>query len=130
MKDQLNGHDPRRARFRDLRHASCLTLAVREAASTLHLRVTGELDLSGVGVVENALARLDEPSAPRRVVFDLSDLQFLDAAGLRTLLRADARGRADSFDVRVVPPHGTASRVFTLTRAGDRLKLVDDPDAP
>jgi hypothetical protein len=39
-------------------------------------------------------------------------------AGLRTILRADARGRAEAFEVVVVRPLGTANRVFTPTRAG------------
>ena len=52
-------------------------------------------------------------------MFDLRDLEFLDIAGLRTILRADARGRSESYEVVVVRPRGMANRVFTLTRAGE-----------
>ena len=110
-------------------HARCLTLTVREFRSTLHLRLTGEFDISGVGAVENALQRLDEAPAPTRVVFDLRHLTFLDIAGLRTILGADARGRAEEFEVVVVRPRGTVNRVFTLTRAGEQLSMVDDLEA-
>jgi anti-anti-sigma factor len=110
-------------------HSSCLTLTVREFRGTLHLRLTGEFDLSGVPAVENALYRLDEAPTPRRVVFDLRNLTFLDVAGLRTILSADARGRAEEFEVVVVRPRGTVNRVFTLTRAGDELNIVDDLEA-
>ena len=101
-------------------------LTVREFRNTLHLRLTGDFDMSGVPAVENALDRLDEAPAPRRVVFDLRGLTFLDIAGLRTILGADARGRAEEFEVVVVRPRGTANRIFTLTRAGEELSMVDD----
>jgi anti-anti-sigma factor len=100
-------------------------LAVEESAATLCLRLAGEFDLAGVGAVEAALGRLSRPPVPRRVVFDLQALSFLDVAGLRTILRADARGRAEAFEVVVVRPRSTANRVFTLTRAGEQLTMVD-----
>jgi anti-anti-sigma factor len=108
--------------------ASHLILAVEESASTLRLRLTGDFDAGGVGAVEHALARLCEAPAPRRVVFDLRGLAFLGLAGLRTILRADARGRAEAFEVVVVRPRGIANRVFTLTRAGKRLRIIDAPE--
>jgi anti-anti-sigma factor len=109
--------------------ANPLILAVDESDSTLRLRLTGEFDGAGVGSVEHALNRLTEASAPNRVVFDLRGLVFLGAAGLRTILEADARGRAEAFEVVVVRPRGMANRVFTLTPAGKRLSIVDAPQA-
>jgi anti-anti-sigma factor len=108
--------------------ASPLTLAVDESDSSLRLRLTGDFDLAGVGAVEQALDRVSQAPAPRRVVFDLRGLAFLDLAGLRTILRADARGRVEAFEVVVVRPLGTANRVFTLTRAGERLSIVNEPE--
>jgi stage II sporulation protein AA (anti-sigma F factor antagonist) len=102
-------------------------LAVRESGRTLYLRVFGEFDLSGVGRVEKALDRLAEAPVPRVLVLDLRGLTFLDLAGLRTILRANERGRAEGFEVEVVRPAGTANRVFTLTRAGLELTMVDAP---
>lgn len=113
-----------------MRTASALILAVEESDSTLRLRLTGDFDGAGVGSVEHALDRLSEARAPRRVVFDLRGLVFLGLAGLRTILEADARGRAEeAFEVVVVRPRGIANRIFTLTPAGKRLSIVDDPDA-
>jgi anti-anti-sigma factor len=109
--------------------ASPLILAVEESDSTLRLRIAGDFDLAGVGRVEHALDRLRDGPAPRRVVFDLRGLAFLDAAGLRTILRTDAQGRARAFEVVVVRPRGTANRIFTLTRAGERLTVVCEPGA-
>jgi len=109
--------------------ASPLVVAVEESDSTLRLRLTGDFDLAGVGAVEQALDRLCQTPLPRRVVFDLRGLAFLGLAGLRTILRTDAQGQAEAFDVVVVRPHGTVNRVFTLTRAGERLHVIDELDA-
>jgi anti-anti-sigma factor len=109
--------------------ASPLQVAVEESDSTLRLRLTGDFDLAGVGAVEHALVRLCKAPAPRRVVFDLRELAFLGLAGLRTILRTDAQGQADAFEVVVVRPLGAANRVFTLTLADERLNIVDEPGA-
>jgi anti-anti-sigma factor len=109
--------------------ASPLLLAVEESDSALRLRLTGDFDQAGVGAVEQALDLLCDAPGPRRVVFDLRELAFLGLAGLRTILRTDARARAEAFEVVVVRPRGTASRIFTLTRAGERLSIIDEPDA-
>jgi anti-anti-sigma factor len=96
---------------------------VEQAGSTLTLHVTGEFDLVGVGPVESALDPL--PPGVDRVVFDLSALEFLDASGLGTVMRAHDRGRAEGFEVVVVRPRGIANRVFTVTRTDQRLTMVD-----
>ena len=109
--------------------ASPLILAVEESGSTLRLRLTGDFDRGGVRAVENALHRVRRAPPLRRLVFDLRGLAFLDLAGLRTILKADARGRAQAFEVVLIRPRGAASRIFTLTRAGERLSIIDEPEA-
>jgi anti-sigma B factor antagonist len=103
-------------------------LAVEEQGSTLFLRPRGEFDLAAVGRVENALGRVFEVAATSRVVFDLRRLTFLDSSGLRTILRANERARARALELMVVRPRGTANRVFTLTRVGEELTMVDEPE--
>jgi anti-sigma B factor antagonist len=103
-------------------------LAVEKQGSTLFLRPRGEFDLAAVGRVENALGRVFEVAATSRVVFDLRRLTFLDSSGLRTILRANERARAGAFKLEVVRPRGTANRVFTLTRVGEELTMVDEPE--
>jgi len=105
-----------------------LDLSARELGGVLVLQLEGEFDLAGVGAVENTLDRVSRPPPLTRVVFDLSGLDFLDLAGLKTILRADERGRQAGWDVVVVRPRGPANRVFTLTRAGETLGLVDRLD--
>ena len=105
--------------------AGSFQLTVRRGAATLLLRVAGEFDLATVGAVEAALDRLR--ALTRHVVFDLRDVSFLDLAGLMTMIRANERSHNAPFDVQIVPPVGLARRVFTLTRAGSELTMLDRP---
>jgi anti-anti-sigma factor len=104
-----------------------LSEALLSTGTTSYLRLSGAFDLAGVGRVENALDRVFQVPSTKRIVFDLCRLGFLDAAGLRTILRADQRARDAAVELVVVRPRGWANRVFTLTRAGAELTMVDDP---
>ena len=101
-----------------------LTLTVDGSASTLVLRMAGDLDLAGVGQVMAALDRLDV-ARTARVILDLRELAFLDIAGLKAILRANDFCRSHRIAVTVVKPRGLASRVFTLTRVHLELDLVE-----
>jgi anti-anti-sigma factor len=103
-------------------------LTVEESGATSHLRLMGEFDRAAVGRVENALERVLQAPSTRRVVFDLRRLIFLDAAGLRTILRANERARARACELVVARQRGAANRVFTLTRASQELSMVDEPE--
>ena len=100
------------------------SLAAERNGTTLCLRLAGDFDRAAIGRVERALE-----AARRRplehLVFDLSALTFLDMAGLRTILRAHRRARAEAVGLTVIRPHGLPNRVFTLTRAGEILSMVD-----
>jgi anti-anti-sigma factor len=103
-------------------------LVVQESGTASLLRLAGEFDLAAVGSVESALDRVFEAPRTRRVVVDLRRLTFLDAAGLRTILRADERARAAALELILVRPQGRANRVFTLTRASQELHMVDEAE--
>ncbi|MDQ5831752.1 MAG: STAS domain-containing protein [Actinomycetota bacterium] len=76
-------------------------------------------------------AALDQLDVDRTtlLVVDLQELDFLELAGLRSILRADSYCKKHEIRLTVVKPRGFASRVFTLTRAHRELDLVD-PRAP
>lgn len=69
------------------------------------MTLTGELDLSAT---DGLRARLDEVQrSERRVRLDLSELEFIDCSGIRTILDAMAEARRDgcAFEVdRSVSP--------------------------
>ena len=99
-------------------------LGVEQEGATLYLRLTGEFDRACAGRVETTLERA--AALTRRVVFDLRGLSFLDLGGLKAIFRANERSRSGPFDVVVVRPRGLANRIFTLTRARERLTLVNN----
>ncbi len=110
------------------RRAGPLGLTVEDSGSTRILRIAGDLDLATVGQVTAALDQLDVDRTTLLVV-DLQELDFLELAGLRSILRADSYCKKHEIRLTVVKPRGFASRVFTLTRAHRELDLVD-PRAP
>ena len=108
----------------DSRPDDVFGIRVEEKGSTLIMHLSGEFDWACIGRVEAALERASDARF-KEVVLDLRKLEFLDSAGLRTILRANDRARVERFDLVVVRPRGLANRVFTLTRASKQLMLVD-----
>jgi anti-anti-sigma factor len=104
-------------------------LSLKESGERSHLRLVGEFDRAVVGRVERVLDHVFRAPPSEQVVIDLRHLTFLDTAGLLTILRTHDRARRCTFELVVARPRGIANRVFTLTRAGDVLSIVDEPEA-
>lgn len=94
----------------------------------MRISLKGELDLSSVGKVQDALERA-EAEKPPIVVLDLSKLTFLDSTGLRCLVTADQRARDAGRRLVIVRGPDAVQRVFTITRLEERLEMVDDASA-
>jgi len=75
--------------------------------------------------VQEELRRV-EANAPATLVVDLSKLTFLDSTGLRCIVTADERARAEGRRIVIVRGPDAVQRVFTITRLDDRLEMVDD----
>jgi anti-anti-sigma factor len=102
------------------------SLRTSQEDGLVRLHIGGDFDRSTVDRVGLALAAAgDEPL--QRVVFDLSSVTFMDLAAVTTILHADDRGVREGFDVVVVRPPLLAGRIFTLSRAGEHLTLVNHP---
>jgi len=94
----------------------------------VHVALVGELDLSTVAKVQEELRRV-EASSPATLVVDLSKLTFLDSTGLRCIVTADERARAEGRRIVIVRGPDAVQRVFTITRLEERLEMVDDVDS-
>jgi anti-anti-sigma factor len=70
-----------------------------------------------------------EADAPAVLIIDLSGLQFMDSSGLRALVMADERARAQSRRLAIVPGPPMVKRVFEITKLDQRLDLVEDASA-
>jgi anti-anti-sigma factor len=91
----------------------------------VHVALVGELDLSSVAKVQEELRRV-EATSPATLVVDLSKLTFLDSTGLRCIVTADERARAEGRRIVIVRGPDAVQRVFAITRLDDRLEMVDD----
>jgi anti-anti-sigma factor len=95
---------------------------------SVHLRLSGELDISSAAKVEDELARI-EPDRPSTIVLDLRSLAFMDSTGLRLLIAADTRARSEERRLLIVKGPEAVQRVFRITRLEERLELVDEVPA-
>ena len=104
-------------------------IARSQTNGILVLRLVGEFDLAGVAAFERELAR-DQSEREDTLVLDLRGLTFIDSSGLRAVVMADDRARAEGKRCLLVRGSQRISRVFDLTGVSDRLELVDElPDA-
>jgi anti-anti-sigma factor len=72
--------------------------------------LSGELDTSNVAVLETAMASIAARQA-QRVTFDLTDLRFMDSAGIAVLINT----AADVPEVHVRRPSPIIRRVLEMT---------------
>ena len=100
------------------------SLEVRRDGTTVTLRLAGEFDWAVVGHVDGALEEARSKST-EHIVFDLAALDFLDVAGVKTILKAGERAEKERSDLTVVRPQGRANDIFALTGADEVLAIVD-----
>jgi anti-sigma B factor antagonist len=96
---------------------------------TALVALRGELDLVTVSKVAEVLDGLEPQAAGvRHIVLDLRGLTFMDATGLRELLRQNEFARINRHNLAVVRGTDAIQRVLKLTGVEEMLVLVDDPD--
>lgn len=103
-----------------------LEQAVREGVLTLE--VTGELDLTAERQVR---AWVEEHAAGRggTVALDLRGVTFVDSAGLRGLINADAAARRDGWTLRIVVVDGPVREALSVSGLHAMLPVYPTPDA-
>jgi anti-anti-sigma factor len=91
----------------------------RPADGTTRIRLTGELDLATVPLLDAALAARGHAAA---VTLDLSELEFADCAALGCILEWIARSRRERWRLDVDPALSPqVARLVALTGTGDQL---------
>jgi anti-sigma B factor antagonist len=86
--------------------------------------LSGELDLATADGVQRELECV-EATDVEAIVVDLSGLTFMDSSGVRLIVRADARSRADSNRLTLLRGPSSVQRVFALSGLEDRLPFAD-----
>jgi anti-sigma B factor antagonist len=90
--------------------------------------VRGELDLADESRAELAIdfvVGLEYPG----VLLDLAGCEFIDASGLRMLLRANQRMVRAGATVAVARPGASVRRIFEITGLAEQFALYADRDA-
>jgi len=107
-----------------IRKLGTLTLRSERDGDTHAITVSGELDLASAPDLEAELQAV-EASDARTIMLDLAGLDFIDSTGLRLLLNAHARSRADSERLVLLRPADGVFRVFEIAGLADRLPFAD-----
>ena len=93
---------------------------IEDDGTLVVLRLRGELDLSSLGRISEAV---DERCRERPVlVVDLRELEFMDSSGLRLMVELNQRG---GVSFMAAPPR--VERLLDTTGVGKTLKWVDTP---
>jgi anti-anti-sigma factor len=100
-----------------------------DADGAVRMTLLGEMDLSTSEGFQAHLDRVQQSS--RRVRLDLSELEFIDCSGMRTILNAMSEARRSRRELevgRTVSP--MVQRVVSLARLAEHLWPGDVPDLP
>jgi anti-sigma B factor antagonist len=112
------------ARAADLLQMGQLTVSSERDGVMHTISLTGELDLATVAEAEHELLRVESTDAPS-IVLDLSGLTFIDSTGVRLLVSAHARSRADSHRLVLLRGPASVQRVFELCGIQGLLPFAD-----
>lgn len=84
----------------------------------------GELDLATAEAVERELERV-EATDTAAIIVDLSGLEFMDSSGVRLMLIANARSRADANRLTLLRGPAAVQRVLELSGVERLLPFAD-----
>lgn len=104
-----------------------LSIDVRREGDDATVTLGGELDLSTAPDLQDALAELTD--APRRVVVDLSGLEFCDSTGLAALLGAHKTLSDNGGTLELLAPNPMLVNLVRITGLDDvfEVRLPDPP---
>ena len=86
--------------------------------------LAGEIDISNADTVTNTLTRM--PNTLHGLVVDLTELTYLDSAGVRMIYELGKRLSLRSQSLVVVSPSGRPPRrVLELTGVPERVRVVE-----
>jgi anti-anti-sigma factor len=88
------------------------------------LKLRGELDLASSPFLEGELEEV-EGSGCRRLVIDLSGLEFMDSSGLHVLLAALRRSLTNGHELSLRRGPRGVHRIFDLTQTASAFRFED-----
>ena len=107
-----------------VREDGTLTVRVEPDGEDLLVRAHGELDLANANLLEEELRRAIGGDAPG-VVLDLSDVTFIDSAGLRVLLSMARHSLRNGGRLCLLRGSSPVDRAIGVAGVEDSLPLAD-----
>lgn len=103
-----------------------LEIEVAQDGGTAVIKLHGELDLASAPAFT---AQLEETGtrAPTAVVIDLTELEFMDSTGLRSILMAHERCDENGQRFAVIPGGRQVARLLEIARVEEHLNLISSP---
>jgi anti-sigma B factor antagonist len=92
------------------------------------LTLAGDIDLHSAPQVRDRLEDL-RGKGRKRVVLDLSGVDFLDSSALGTLVAAQRNFAQDGGGLRVACPQPHAQKVFRITRLAEVIPVYETVEA-
>jgi anti-anti-sigma factor len=90
----------------------------------VRVRPVGALDVSTAPVLRGKVEEL-RAAGFKRVLLDLSGLEFMDSSGVHLTLALDAEARSDGFTLGLAPGPEPVQRLFALTETMERLPFTE-----
>ena len=91
-----------------------LTITSRTSGAEVTLGVAGEIDLATSATLDLALDDAEQRQ-PRRIVLDLSELEFIDSSGLKVLCQAHERAEGEGHVLVLSNVPAATRRLFAIT---------------
>ncbi|WP_188193738.1 STAS domain-containing protein [Nonomuraea sp. SYSU D8015] len=85
------------------------------------IAIGGEVDRTTSAELADYINRIRRPRD--HLVFDLTELSFLDSSGLQVLLASAQHGAADGAGVHLAAVHGMPARLLQITGVGAHLPV-------
>jgi anti-anti-sigma factor len=120
--DVTEQREPSRAEM--LIDLGALTLRSEREGDVHTISLSGELDLATAADVQHELERVEATDAAS-IVLDLSKLAFMDSTGVRLLVTAHARARADSNRLTLLRGGRAVQRILQLSGVETLLPFAD-----
>jgi anti-anti-sigma factor len=103
-------------------------VSLADRGSSVVIRVRGEVDTATAPQMGQAIDRQMERR--RRIILDLSEVEFMDLHGLAVLMRASRRARTEGGSFAVERPSPVVVRLFELVRLDGEIRILPDGGHP
>jgi anti-anti-sigma factor len=92
------------------------------AGGVCRLKLAGEFDISGRELADDVLERAGDA---RKIVLDLSELEFIDSMGIHFVVTAHEKAQAEGREFTIVRGGPEVDRIFKLVGLSDVLPFED-----